>query len=157
MTTFGTACSIALLAASLGASVNLRAAESLRLNPHLDYSSDSQDGPLITGDRIEDGDVRGKPNYVFIFGEGCYNSKRQARRTVSLYEKYRGRVRFVIIDLDKPHSTEQQSLIKGHYQGFIPHVTILDAKGNSIYDKAGEVSEADISRILDALTVESSK
>jgi hypothetical protein len=61
---------LALLAAGLAVAVNLRAAENLRLNQRLDYSSDSQDGPLITGDHIEDGAVRGKPNYVFMFGEG---------------------------------------------------------------------------------------
>jgi hypothetical protein len=46
------------------------AAENLRINPRLDYSSDSQDGPLITGDNLEEGAARGKPNYVFMFGEG---------------------------------------------------------------------------------------
>jgi hypothetical protein len=61
---------VTLVAAGLGVAANLRAAENLRLNPRLDYGSDSQDGPLITGDRIEDGAVRGKPNYVFMFGEG---------------------------------------------------------------------------------------
>jgi hypothetical protein len=148
---------MALLVASLGAGANLRAAENLRLNPRLDYSSDSQDGPLITGDRIEDGLVRGKPNYVFIFGEGCYNSKRQALRTVDLYEKYKGRVNFVIVDLDKPHLASQQALIKAYYHGFIPHLTILSPNGDTIYDKAGEVSEADISPILDKLTERSVK
>jgi len=61
---------LALLAAGLSTAVSLRAAENLRLNPRLNYSSDSQDGPLITGDNIEEGAVRGKPNYVFMFGEG---------------------------------------------------------------------------------------
>lgn len=46
------------------------AAENLRLNPRLDYSSDSQDGPLITGDRMEDGAAQGKPSYIIFFGEG---------------------------------------------------------------------------------------
>ena len=46
------------------------AADNLRLNSRLDYSSDSQDGPLITGDHMDEGAVRGKPNYVFMFGEG---------------------------------------------------------------------------------------
>lgn len=46
------------------------AAENLRLNPRLDYSSDSRDGPLITGDRMEDGAAQGKPSYVIFFGEG---------------------------------------------------------------------------------------
>ncbi|HEV2493803.1 MAG TPA: hypothetical protein VG204_12125 [Terriglobia bacterium] len=58
-----------LLAVGLS-TANVRAAENLRLNPKLDYSSDSQDGPLITGDHMEEGAVRGKPNYVFMFGEG---------------------------------------------------------------------------------------
>jgi hypothetical protein len=61
---------LTLLAAGMSVAASLRAAENLRLNPQLDYSSDSQDGPLITGDHIEDGAVRGKPNYVFMFGEG---------------------------------------------------------------------------------------
>jgi hypothetical protein len=61
---------LALVAAGLSVAANLRAADKLRLNPRLDYSSDSQDGPLITGDQIENGAVRGKPNYVFMFGEG---------------------------------------------------------------------------------------
>jgi hypothetical protein len=46
------------------------AAENLRLNPKLDYTSDSQDGPLITGDQMEDGAVTGKPNYLIFYGEG---------------------------------------------------------------------------------------
>ena len=62
--------SFALFAAALSVAANLVAAENLRLNPRLDYSSDSQDGPLITGDHIEDGALRSKPNYVFMFGEG---------------------------------------------------------------------------------------
>ena len=52
------------------ASMVARAAENLRLNPHLDYTSDSQDGPLITGDRMEDGAANGQPNYIIIYGEG---------------------------------------------------------------------------------------
>jgi hypothetical protein len=48
----------------------LHGAENLRLNPRLNYSSDSQDGPLITGDRMEDGAVLGKPNYIIFYGEG---------------------------------------------------------------------------------------
>ena len=50
--------------------VPLWGAENLKLNPHLDYSSDSQDGPLITGDHMEDGAVAGKPNYILMVGEG---------------------------------------------------------------------------------------
>jgi hypothetical protein len=88
------------------------AAENLKLNEHLDYTSDSQDGPLITGDRLEDGPVSGKPAYAIFYGEGCFNSKRQARRTVELYEKYKGRVQFIVVDLDHPRSPAQEELVK---------------------------------------------
>jgi len=98
----------------------IRAAENLRLNPKLNYSSDSQDGPLITGDRMDAGAVRGKPNYVLIFQEGCFNSKRQARRSVNLYEKYRGRVNFVVVDLDRQRSPEQRELVESYFKGSIP-------------------------------------
>ena len=42
----------------------------LKINPRLNYSSDSQDGPLITGENMEEGAVQGKPNFVMIYGEG---------------------------------------------------------------------------------------
>lgn len=128
-----------------------RAGENLKLNAHLDYSSDSNDGPLITGDRMEDGVAAGKPNYIIFYGEACYNSKRQARRTVSLYEKYRGRVNFVVIDLDLKHTSEQNDLISAHYRGSIPHVTILDRDGKAVYDRAGEVDESETADLLNRL------
>jgi hypothetical protein len=55
---------------AVGLAVIARAGENLRINPRLDYSSDSQDGPLITGDHMDDGAVAGRPNYVFMYGEG---------------------------------------------------------------------------------------
>ncbi len=59
---------VALLVASFAAP--LTAGENLRLNPRLNYSSDSQDGPLITGDRMDEGAVEGQPNYIIFYGEG---------------------------------------------------------------------------------------
>lgn len=44
--------------------------ENLRINPRLNYSSDSQDGLLITGTEMDKGAVAGKPNYIIMFGEG---------------------------------------------------------------------------------------
>jgi hypothetical protein len=125
------------------------AGENLRLNSHLDYSSDRQDGPLIAGDHMEDGFAAGKPAYVIMYGEGCYNSKRQARRTVSLYEKYKGRVQFVVVDLDRPLSPAQEELRKQYYKGYIPHVVVLDASGAALYNSSGEVQESVISGLLD--------
>ena len=114
-------------------------------------SSDSQDGPLITGDHLQDGAVSGRPNYVIIYAEGCFNSKRQARRTVQLYEKYRGRVNFVVVDLDQPRSPAQRDLVKNYYRGYIPHVVILDKSGAAAYDSSGEVDEAKVTEIFDHL------
>ena len=103
---------IRLLWLVLLAAPSLFAIDNLKLNPHLDYGSDSLDGPLITGTDAESGFVSGKTNYVIMYGEGCFNSKRQARRTVELYDKYRSQVHFVVVDLDVQRSPEQQELVK---------------------------------------------
>lgn len=124
-------------------------AENLKLNQHLDYSGDSQDGPLITGDHLDDGVVAGKPAYVILYGEGCFNSKRQARRTIELYEKYKGKVQFVVVDLDKKHSAAQEELVKKFYKGYIPHVVVLNRDGKTAYNASGEVDQKEISTFLD--------
>jgi hypothetical protein len=95
------------------------------------------------------GVVSGKPAYVIMYGEGCYNSKRQARRTVDLYEKYKNEVQFVIIDLDHRLSPAQDQLKKKYYTGYIPHVVVLGAAGNPVYNSSGEVDSAVISSLLD--------
>jgi thiol-disulfide isomerase/thioredoxin len=136
-------CSLVFTAAPLGQ------AQELRLNPHLDYNSDSVDGPLITGNDTQSGVVPGKPIYVMIYGEGCFNSKRQARRTVALSQHYGDKVDFVIIDLDKPQSPEQLKLVQRYYQGSIPDLVVLDGNGKPVYNQAGEHSEEVLSRIID--------
>lgn len=138
-----------LFSTALAMALPAHAAENLKLNQHLDYSSDSQDGPLITGDHLEDGAVSGKPAYAIFYGEGCFNSKRQARRTVELYEKYKGKVQFVVIDLDRPQSPAQEELVKKFYRGSIPHVVVLNRDGKTSYNAAGEVEEGEISKVLE--------
>jgi len=118
------------------------AIENLKLNSQLNYSSDSLDGPLITGDDALSG------NYVIMYGEGCFNSKRQARRTVELYNKYRNQVHFVVVDLDTKRSPEQQKLVKQFYKGYIPHVVVLDANGNPLYNSSGEVESKEIEAVF---------
>jgi hypothetical protein len=135
--------------AVLALAANAFAGDNLKLNPKLDYTSDSQDGPLITGDNMDAGVAAGKPTYVIMYGEGCFNSKRQSRRTVSLYEKYKGRVQFVIVDLDHPLNSAQQQLQKKYYRGYIPHVVVLDATGAAVYNSSGEVDESLIGGLLD--------
>jgi thioredoxin-like negative regulator of GroEL len=138
-----------LLAALLIAAAYTFAADNLRLNTKLDYTSDSQDGPLITGKHMQDGVVAGKPNYLIIYAEGCYNSKHQAQRTVELWKKYQGRVNFVIVDLDRERSAAQDELITKFYRGYIPHVVVFDSTGKPLYNDAGEIEESRISAILD--------
>jgi thiol-disulfide isomerase/thioredoxin len=139
-----------LAAAFVFATALLAQGQQLTLNPHLDYNSDSVDGPLITGNDTETGVVAGKPNYVMIYGEGCFNSKRQARRTVALSERYGDKVNFVIIDLDKPQSSAQLKLVQSYYQGSIPDLVVLDGYGKPVYNQSGEQSEDVLSHILDA-------
>lgn len=122
--------------------------DNLKLNSKLDYLSDSLDGPLITGEDAQSGFVPGKPNYIIIYGEGCFNSKRQARRTVELYNKYRDQVHFVVVDLDVPRSPEQQKLVKQFYKGYIPHVVVLNARGEAQYNQSGEVDSEHIEEII---------
>ncbi|MBV9670073.1 MAG: hypothetical protein JOZ43_03875 [Acidobacteriales bacterium] len=58
------------LAACLALSLSSFAGDNLKINPHLDYSSDSIDGPLITGDHMDEGFKQGRPAYLFMYGEG---------------------------------------------------------------------------------------
>ena len=58
---------------------------------------------------------------------------------------------FVIIDLGAKRSAEQQQLVKEYYQGYIPHVVVLDGSGHAVYNDSGEVSESKIAGILDQL------
>ena len=139
---------VRLLYLLLLAAPTLFAIDNLKLNPHLDYGSDSLDGPLITGSDAQSGFVSGQPNYVIMYGEGCFNSKRQARRTVELYNKYRSQVHFVVVDLDVQRSPEQQQLVKQYYKGYIPHVVVLDAQGEPLYNQSGEVDSQVIEDIF---------
>lgn len=139
---------LALALLSLAVVPTLFAIDDLKLNSNLDYGSDSLDGALISGSDAQSGFVAGKPNYVIIYGEGCFNSKRQARRTVELYNKYRSQVHFVVVDLDTHRSPGQQQLVKQYYKGSIPHVLVLNAQGSPVYDRAGEVESRVIEDIF---------
>jgi hypothetical protein len=144
---------LALLFLSLSSSQRVFAMDDLKLNGNLDYSSDSLDGALIAGSDAKSGFIAGKPNYVIIYGEGCFNSKRQARRTVELYNKYRSQVHFVVIDLDAQQSPAQQQLVKQYYKGYIPHVLVLNAQGTPLYNQTGEAD----SRVIEDIVQKSLK
>jgi len=68
------------------------------------------------GNIMNEGAVPGSPNYIIKYGS-CFNSKRQARRTVSVYEKYKDRVNFVVVNLDQKRSPRNQQLVKQLFSG----------------------------------------
>ena len=68
---------------------------------------------------------------------------------MNLYNKYKGRVQFVVIDLDHKQSPAQQALLKKYFTGYIPHVVVLDRSGNAVYNAAGEVEEGTLEALLD--------
>src|SRR5579863_5219146 len=131
-----------LLVALILAAGLARGADNLKINPHLDYSDHNRkQGPLITGDDMDDGVVKGKPNYIYFYMEKCYNAKRQARITVHQYDRYRDFVHFVIIDLDQPVNDVQKALINKYCFKVIPHTTLLDKDGTVVLDYTGETDE----------------
>jgi hypothetical protein len=69
---------------------------------------------------------------------------------VTLSERYRDKVNFIIIDLDKPQSPAHLQLVQRYYEGSIPDLILLDGDGKAVYNQAGEQSEEVLSHILDA-------
>ena len=130
---------------------NLIAGTDLKLNPKLRYGSDSNDGPLITGKDLDYAKLSTqKPSHVIFYHKECYNSKRQAKRTVELYDKFKEKVNFVVIDLDEIRNNDQVKLKRKYYTRYIPHVTILNKNGKVLYDRAGEISTDKLSDILES-------
>jgi hypothetical protein len=131
--------------------LRLEAADHLTLTPHLDYMKNAWQGPIIKGDQMWDGVEKGKPTYIFMYAEFCYNAKRQALRTVELYRDYGDRVHFIIIDLSRPiPKLTQMPLVKKYFDGDFPHTTILDANGKVVFNYTGEVDDATLIGWLDA-------
>lgn len=133
------------------APVCLRGADNLKLKPGLDFLKNALQGPVIEGDNMLDGLEKGKPNLIFMYGEFCYDAKRQAERTVEMYRDYGDRVHFVVIDLSKPIPTKTQvPLVKKYYNGFFPQTTIIDKDGKVLLDYTGEIDDATLIGWLDA-------
>lgn len=123
--------------------------ERLQLNPHLNYDTNGRQGPLITGNHKEEGLFEGLPNYVIFLHAFCFNSKRQARRTVELHERYKGRVHFLIVDLDEPLSLAQSNLVKRYFKGSVPQSVVLNSAGKLVFNYTGEADEATLAGWLD--------
>jgi len=126
------------LAVALMLPIAAMAADHLTLNPHLNYFKNNHQGPLITGDHMMESVKPGIPNYIVFYAEFCYNAKRQARTTVQLYNKYKDRVHFVIIDFEYGWSAAQDKLVQKYFAGNIPQIVILDAKGRPVFNYIGQ-------------------
>lgn len=145
------ASALALLVLLVSAPARLQSADNLKLKPGLDYLKNAWQGPVILGDNMLDGLDKDKPNLIFMYGEFCYDAKRQAERTVEMYRDYGDRVHFVIIDLSKPIPNKSQvPLVKKYYNGFFPQTTIIDRNGKVLLDYTGEIDDATLIGWLDA-------
>jgi len=123
--------------------------ERLQLNPHLNYNTNGRQGPLITGNHKEEGLFQGSPNYIVFLHAYCFNSKRQARRTVDLHELYKGRVHFLIVEMDKPLSPTQTDLVKRYFKGSVPQSVIFNSAGKAVFNYTGEADETTLAGWLD--------
>ncbi|MGH9401504.1 MAG: hypothetical protein ACRD2P_05285 [Terriglobia bacterium] len=128
----------------------LMAAENLVLNPHLNYKKNGMQGALITGDNMMESLKPGVPNFIVFYAEFCYNAKLQARTTVDLYNEYKGRVHFVVIDFNYGWSGEQNKLVQKYFAGNIPQIVILDRTGRPVFNYIGQTGTAMLEKWLNA-------
>jgi len=116
------------------------AGSDLKLAPDLSFVDDSSANFPIEAADPGDGTIStDQPTVVFFGTSHCWNTNREAERVVKLYPQYRGRVHFVIVDLNNV-SPAQRPLVANYYGGYIPTVVIFDRNGKVVYDRAGETA-----------------
>jgi hypothetical protein len=132
--------SIALLAAALLAADPCRAADNLKLAPDLSFVDDSSSAFPIEADHLGDAEVGGgRASIVFFGASHCWNTNREAERLVALYPRFRDRIRFTVVDVNRP-SEAQRPLLERYYRGSIPTLVVLAADGRVLYSEAGETA-----------------
>lgn len=116
------------------------AADDLTLAPDLSFTDDSSSNFPIAAKNLSDAAVSADRATVIFFGTShCWNTNREAERLVSLYPRYRGKVNFIVVDLNHA-TTAQRALMAKYYHGYIPTVAVIDRSGRLLYDRAGETS-----------------
>ena len=132
---------VALVAAhGLTRATSARGATDLHLAPGLSFTDDSSDDFPIRGEDLEDAESRpGRATVMFFGASHCWNTNREAERLVALYAKYRDRVRFIIVDVNRP-SAAQRPLMQRYYRGSIPTLVVLAPDGGPVYARAGETA-----------------
>ena len=58
-------------------------------------------------------------------------------------------MQFVVVDLDRDIPKAQRPLLDKYYQGYIPHVVVLDRFGHALYSQSGEVDPDVIEKLFD--------
>jgi hypothetical protein len=117
------------------------AAGDLHLAPDLSFTDDSSSNFPIAGNSIGDATLASDRATIMFFGTAhCWNTNREAERLVALYPNYRDKIDFVIVDVNNP-SPSQQPLMAKYYRGFIPTITVIDRKGEVIYNRADETAD----------------
>lgn len=127
------------------------AAEDLTLRKGISFDQDVDTQFPIIAKKTEDTTIdAGKPTIIFFGAAGDLNTNRQAKKVVSLYQKFKSKkLKFIVVDVDHPPNDNAKSLIKKFYKGYIPCQTILDRNGNLSWRSDGEVSEKQVSSKLD--------
>ena len=144
---------VAIVAISgLTAASAAHGAEHLSLAPGLSFTDDSSDNFPIRGDHLDDAAVQpGRATVMFFGAAHCWNTNREAERLVALYPRYQDRVRFIIVDVNRP-SPSQRALLQTHYGGAIPTLVIVARDGALLYAEAGETARTrGDTRALDSL------
>jgi len=119
---------------------NAFAADDLKLAPSLSFTDDSSANFPIDGKNLAGGSAPTDRATIIFFGTAhCWNTNREAERLVSVYPTYRGKIDFIVVDLNDP-SPAQRALIASYYRGYIPTIAILDSHGYVVYDRAGETA-----------------
>ncbi|MGE5275802.1 MAG: TlpA family protein disulfide reductase [Acidobacteriota bacterium] len=115
-------------------------AMNLTLAPGLSFTDDSSSNFPIRGESLSDGRIASdRPTAIFFGTSHCWNTNREAERFVQLYRRHGGEARFLVVDLDHP-SPDQRALVSRFFGGYIPHVTFLDRRGQTVYNRAGETA-----------------
>jgi len=128
-----------LFAGALLLGANARAAANLQLAPDLSFTDDSSPNFPITGSGMDSVPAAGRATVMFFGTSNCWNTAREAERLVKLYPQFKDRMDFVVVDLNHL-SADQKPLVARYYRGAIPTIAVVDAKGNVIYDEAGETA-----------------
>jgi hypothetical protein len=116
------------------------AADDLILAPDLSFTDDSSSNFPIAAKNLSDAEIPADRATIIFFGTShCWNTNREAERLVNLYPRYRGKVNFIVVDLNYATSA-QRALMAKYYHGYIPTVAVIDRRGQLLYDRAGETS-----------------